>query len=192
VKDSPFEYQRQGSPREFSAGYGEGLYVDQGFELAIFGMKMRRIVIIEVHSNHDPKESRHLGHFCFDSTLGETFRTGMPPVFCFWRTRPIGREHVESSGISVSGGSARQEIAGIIEIKKPMRYTVILEREEDGGYIATVPALLGCVSQGDSRPEVMRNIREAADVYIEDCIAFGDPVPTEAGREYLELETSIP
>ena len=73
-----------------------------------------------------------------------------------------------------------------------MRYTVILEREGDGGYVATVPALPGCVSQGDTRDEVMRNIREAADLYIEDCIASGDPVPTEAGREYFELTTSSP
>jgi len=73
-----------------------------------------------------------------------------------------------------------------------MRYTVVLEREADGGYAATVPALPGCVSQGDTRDEVTRNIREAADLYIEDCIAAGDPVPTEAGREYLELVTSSP
>jgi predicted RNase H-like HicB family nuclease len=80
---------------------------------------------------------------------------------------------------------------GIIKTKGQftMRYTVILEREEDGGYVATVPALPGCVSQGDTRDEVMRNIREAADLYIEDCIAAGDPVPTEAGREYFELVT---
>jgi predicted RNase H-like HicB family nuclease len=71
-----------------------------------------------------------------------------------------------------------------------MRYTVILEGEADGGYVATVPALPGCVSQGDTRDEVMRNIREAADLYVEDCIALGDPVPTEAGKEYLELVTS--
>ncbi len=47
----------------------------------------------------------------------------------------------------------------------------------------------GCVSQGGTRDEVMRNIRETADLYIEDCIAAGDPVPTEAGREYCELVT---
>jgi predicted RNase H-like HicB family nuclease len=70
-----------------------------------------------------------------------------------------------------------------------MRYTVILEQEADGGYVATVPALPGCVSQGDTRDEVMRNIREAADLYVEDCIAAGDPVPTEAGKEYCELQT---
>jgi len=70
-----------------------------------------------------------------------------------------------------------------------MRYTVILEREPDGGYVATVPALPGCVSQGDTRDEVMENIRQAADLYIEDCIASGDPVPAEAGIEYVELKT---
>ena len=64
-----------------------------------------------------------------------------------------------------------------------MRYTVILEREADGGYVATVPALPGCVSQGDTRDDVMKNIREAADFYIEDCIDAGDPVPNQAGRE---------
>ncbi|HEY6392931.1 MAG TPA: type II toxin-antitoxin system HicB family antitoxin [Bryobacteraceae bacterium] len=70
-----------------------------------------------------------------------------------------------------------------------MRYTVILEREPDGGYVATIPALPGCITQGDSRDEVMENIREAADLYLEDCIASGDPVPAEAGIEYVELKT---
>ena len=73
-----------------------------------------------------------------------------------------------------------------------MRYTVVIEREADGGYVATVPALPGCVSQGDTRDEVTRNIREAADLYIEDCIAAGDPVPMEVGLEYFDLTTSSP
>ena len=33
----------------------------------------------------------------------------------------------------------------------PMRYTVVLEQEEDGGYVASVPVLPGCVSQGNNR-----------------------------------------
>lgn len=70
-------------------------------------------------------------------------------------------------------------------------YTVILEQESDGGYVALVPAMPGCVSQGDSREEALKNIREAAELYIEDCIACGDPVPQEAGREYLRLETAV-
>jgi len=68
-----------------------------------------------------------------------------------------------------------------------MIYTVILEKEPDGAYVAVVPALPGCVSQGDTREEVMANIREAIDLYIEDCVEAGDPVPTEAGREYVEV-----
>lgn len=70
-----------------------------------------------------------------------------------------------------------------------MRYTVILEQESDGGYVATVPVLPGCVSQGDTREESIGNIREAADLYVEDCIAAGDPVPSESGREHIELKT---
>ncbi len=70
-----------------------------------------------------------------------------------------------------------------------MRYTVILEREPDGGYVATVPALPGCVSQADTREEALANIQEAADLYVEDCIVSGDPVPTETGKEYVELMT---
>jgi predicted RNase H-like HicB family nuclease len=71
-----------------------------------------------------------------------------------------------------------------------MKYTVILDQESDGGYVAIVPTLPGCVSQGDSRDEALANIREAAELYIEDCIEAGDPVPTESGREFIELTTS--
>ena len=69
-----------------------------------------------------------------------------------------------------------------------MRYTVILEREEDGGFVASVPALPVCVSQGDDRAEALANIREAIELYIEDCREAGDPVPTEAGKEFVEVE----
>jgi predicted RNase H-like HicB family nuclease len=67
-----------------------------------------------------------------------------------------------------------------------MSYTVILEQEPDSGFVAIVPALPGCVSQGDTREQVMTNIREAIELYIEDRIAAGDPVPTEVGKEFLE------
>lgn len=69
-----------------------------------------------------------------------------------------------------------------------MRYTVVLEQESDGGYVANVPALPGCVSQGDTRAEAMANIREAIELYVEDCRDAGDPVPTEAGKEFVEVD----
>ncbi len=71
-----------------------------------------------------------------------------------------------------------------------MRYTVILEQEQDGGYVASVPALPGCVSQEDSRAEVLANIQEAIKLYVDDCIESGDSVPIEAGREFVEIEAA--
>ena len=71
-----------------------------------------------------------------------------------------------------------------------MKYTVILQRESDCGYVATVPALPGCVSQGDSREEVLKNIEEAIQLYLEDVRAAGEPVPVEGDREYVEVTTS--
>jgi predicted RNase H-like HicB family nuclease len=71
-----------------------------------------------------------------------------------------------------------------------MRYTVVLEREEDGGFVVSVPALPGCVSQGDTRAEALENIREAIELYVEDCRDAGDPVPTEAGKEFVEVEAA--
>lgn len=70
-----------------------------------------------------------------------------------------------------------------------MGYTVILEQEPDGGYVVHAPALPGCVSQGDTRQEALANIREAMELYIEDCLEAGDPVPKEVGREFIEIET---
>ena len=52
----------------------------------------------------------------------------------------------------------------------------------DTGYVASAPALPGCVSQGDTRVEALTNIRDAITVYLEDCREAGDPVPTGLAR----------
>ena len=72
-----------------------------------------------------------------------------------------------------------------------MKYTVVLQRENDGGYVATVPALPGCVSQGDSREEALRNIGEAIELYLEDMKAAGESIPSEDGREYVEVIAAV-
>jgi predicted RNase H-like HicB family nuclease len=71
-----------------------------------------------------------------------------------------------------------------------VRYTVVLEQEPDGGYVVSVPALPGCVSEGDDRAQALANIREAISLYVEDCRDAGDPVPTEAGKEFIEIEAA--
>ena len=75
------------------------------------------------------------------------------------------------------------------EIDK-MHYTVVLEQESDKGYVVSVPALPGCVTQGNTRADALSNIKEAIKLYIEDCREAGDPIPTEEGKEFLEIEAA--
>jgi predicted RNase H-like HicB family nuclease len=48
-----------------------------------------------------------------------------------------------------------------------MKYTIIIEKGRESGYVAYAPALKGCVSQGRSKTETIKNIKEAIGVYIE-------------------------
>ncbi len=48
-----------------------------------------------------------------------------------------------------------------------MRLKDVLEESEDGGYTVYVPSLPGCISEGDSVEEAMRNIQEAIELYLE-------------------------
>ena len=44
---------------------------------------------------------------------------------------------------------------------------IVLEPSEEGGYTAFVPAFPGCISEGNSREEALKNIREAIELYLE-------------------------
>jgi predicted RNase H-like HicB family nuclease len=46
-------------------------------------------------------------------------------------------------------------------------YDVVLLEDETGGYVAIVPALPGCHTQGDTLVGVMENVKEAVDLYME-------------------------
>lgn len=46
-------------------------------------------------------------------------------------------------------------------------FDVVLLQDETGGYVAIVPALPGCHTQGDTLAEVMENVKEAIDLYVE-------------------------
>ena len=51
--------------------------------------------------------------------------------------------------------------------RKTRQFTVVLERDEDGFYVVSIPALAGCHTQGRSLDQVMRRIREAAELWLE-------------------------
>ena len=48
-----------------------------------------------------------------------------------------------------------------------MNLKVILEPSDEGGFTVYVPSLPGCVSEGDSREEALKNIRAAIELYLE-------------------------
>ena len=60
-----------------------------------------------------------------------------------------------------------------------MKYRVLIEQDEDGVFVAEVPALPGCISQGQTRSEVLKNIQEAIEVYLEGDADFGNTTCTD-------------
>ena len=59
------------------------------------------------------------------------------------------------------------------------RYTVIFEKEAEGGYHVFCPVLPGCHTQSETIEEGTKNIREAMELYIESLREDGLPVPEE-------------
>jgi predicted RNase H-like HicB family nuclease len=68
-----------------------------------------------------------------------------------------------------------------------MRYRVLIEQDEDGVFVAEVPSLPGCVSQGGTREEAVSNVREAIALYLESLEEHGDPVPPPITEEIIEV-----
>jgi antitoxin HicB len=60
-----------------------------------------------------------------------------------------------------------------------LRYTVLMEQNEDGGYTVTVPSLPGCISEGSTREEALAEIEEAISGYVEVARKLGKPIPVE-------------
>lgn len=59
---------------------------------------------------------------------------------------------------------------------------VIVHEAEEGGYWVECPSLPGCVSQGETIEEALANIKEAIELWIEDMIDHGEPVPEAIPR----------
>lgn len=64
-----------------------------------------------------------------------------------------------------------------------MKLSIVLEPSEDGGFTAYVPSLPGCISEGDTRDDAIRNIREAIELYLEPV----DDDGVGPGAEIIEL-----
>ncbi|MBI2942148.1 MAG: type II toxin-antitoxin system HicB family antitoxin [Chloroflexi bacterium] len=72
------------------------------------------------------------------------------------------------------------------------RYTLLLIPDHaEGGYTARVPALPGCITEGDTLEEVLQNAREAIRLYLADLEASGEPIPEEtAPYELIRVDVA--
>jgi predicted RNase H-like HicB family nuclease len=66
-----------------------------------------------------------------------------------------------------------------------VKFTVILAPQKDGGFTVSVPALPGCISEGENREEALKNIKEAIELYLEVLKEDGKPIPQDVGEEVL-------
>lgn len=70
-----------------------------------------------------------------------------------------------------------------------IKFTVVVTRDlEDGGFNATVPALPGCRTFGETQHQAYQNALEAIDAYLGSLQAEGDPIPEEVGSRIVEIQ----
>lgn len=70
---------------------------------------------------------------------------------------------------------------------KVLNYRVIIEQDEDGVFVASVPAIQGCHTQGDTYEKVLEHIEEAIMVCLEAREARGIPLD-DTGIEFVGVK----
>ena len=66
---------------------------------------------------------------------------------------------------------------------KLMRQVILFRDVEDGGWVAEVPSLPGCVSQGETKQEALANVRDAIDGWVAVATELGRSIPENADVE---------
>ena len=70
-----------------------------------------------------------------------------------------------------------------------MRQIVLLPDPEDGGFTVEVPSLPGCITEGDTVEEAVRNARDAIACWLEGTAAVGGEIPPETfGAQVINLD----
>ncbi len=67
------------------------------------------------------------------------------------------------------------------------KFTVVVERDEDGLYIASVPLLQGCYTQGETYEDALENVKDAIRLHIEARKELGEPVPIEVAIDEVRI-----
>jgi len=60
-----------------------------------------------------------------------------------------------------------------------VKFRVVIERDEEGVFVAKCPALPGCISQGKTRVKALANLKDAMSGYLASLKKHGEPPPPE-------------
>jgi predicted RNase H-like HicB family nuclease len=72
-----------------------------------------------------------------------------------------------------------------------MDIKIVLEKDEDGWYVATVPSLPGCISQGKTEKDALKNIREAIELHVKSLAEDGLPLTGKKAVNERMLSVTI-
>ena len=72
-------------------------------------------------------------------------------------------------------------------VGEKMKFRVLIERDEDGVFVAQVPSLPGCVSQGQTRADAVANIQEAIAGYLESLSDRNEAIPPTIEEEVVDV-----
>jgi antitoxin HicB len=72
-----------------------------------------------------------------------------------------------------------------------MTYTVVLLHEREGGFSVSVPALQGCLTQGDTVEEALEMAAEAITLFLEVLVEDGDTIPGDVEAFTVETEDAV-
>ncbi len=71
-----------------------------------------------------------------------------------------------------------------------MKFNIVLEKAEEGGFNVTVPALDGCYTEGDTEEEALENAREAIICYLEGIEKLNQ-IKSKPDKKIKELEIAL-
>jgi len=70
-----------------------------------------------------------------------------------------------------------------------MKFRILIEPDEDGVFVAECPTLPGCISQGATRDDAIKNIKDAISGYLASLEKHGEAVPLPITEELVEVDT---
>jgi predicted RNase H-like HicB family nuclease len=73
-----------------------------------------------------------------------------------------------------------------------LRFSVVIERDEDGIYVASIPELPGCHTQASTLDDLMVRIREAVELYLEVEGAVAEGRRELVGLQFIEVPAGEP